>query len=253
MDHIGPIARSARDAALLLTAVAGPDDLDPTTLSEPMPDLAGGPAAGSMRIGVDLKWNTDVDDAVATTLAHATETLRDLGAEIVEVQAPDCDQAIADWTALCSVEASVAHEATFPARRAEYGPVLASVLDAGAGVSAADLHRIELRRLALRGRFDRLLAGVDLLLTPVHPFAPLTLDDIRTLGDQPELIARLQRYTAPFDLTGGPTITLPGRPTDAGLPVGIQLVAGHRREDALVAAATAFQDATGSHRRHPLP
>lgn len=154
---------------------------------------------------------------------------------------------------MLSLEASVAHAATFPARRAEYGPVLASVLDAGAGVSGADLHRIEVRRLALRGRFDRILDGVDLLLTPVHPFPPLTLDDIRTLGEQPELIARLQRYTAPFDLTGHPTVTIPCRPAESGLPVGVQLVAGHRREDALVAAAAAFQDSTDFHRRHPLP
>lgn len=81
----------------------------------------------------------------------------------------------------------------------------------------------------------------------------MTLSDIRILGEQPELIAGLQRYTAPFDLTGNPTITLPGRPTGAGLPMGFQLVAGHQREADLITAATAFQDETGFHWRRPIP
>jgi amidase len=55
-----------------------------------------------------------------------------------------------------------------------------------------------------------LLEDIDVLLIPVHPFAPLALATIRTLGAQPELILKLQRYTAPFDLTGQPTMTLPG-------------------------------------------
>ncbi|HEY3954116.1 MAG TPA: amidase family protein [Streptosporangiaceae bacterium] len=149
------------------------------------------------------------------------------------------------------MEASVAHAGTFPARRDEYGPVLASVLDAARAADAAEVCRAGLRRLALRGQFARLLRSIDLLLTPVHPFAPLTLDDIRTLGEQPELIADLQRYTAPFDLTGNPTITIPGGFTGTGLPTGIQLVAADQREDLLVAAATAFQQQTSFHRRHP--
>jgi amidase len=253
MDHIGPIGRSARDAAAILTAIAGPDDHDPTTLPQPMPqDIERG--ITGMRIGVDPAWNSDgVHAGVAGIVADAAETLRLLGAEITDVKAPACGQVFSDWMTLCSIEASVAHAATFPARRAEYGPVLASVLDAGHAAGAGQAHRAELRRLALRGQFARLFTTVDLLLTPVHPFMPLTLDDIKTLGERPDLIAKLQRYTAPFDLTGNPTITIPGRPSDTGLPIGIQLIAGHQREDHLITAATAFQDHTSFHRRRPIP
>lgn len=253
MDHIGPIARSARDAGSILTAIAGHDDHDPTTLDQPMPQC-GDRALTTMRIGVDRAWNAGgVHPEVVGTLEDAGETLRGLGAEVVDVAVPDCSQASTDWVTICSVEAAVVHATTFPSRRAAYGPVLASVLDAGRAIAGSTLHQAELRRLTLRSQFTRLFSTVDLLLTPVHPFQPLTLSTIRTLGEQPDLIAELQRYTVPFDLTGNPTITIPGRPARSGRPIGVQLVAGHQKESDLITAAAAFQRETSFHRRHPIP
>jgi amidase len=66
------------------------------------------------------------------------------------------------------------------------------------------------------------------------------------------VIAKLQRYTAPFDMTGHPTITLPGGFTDSGLPIGFQLIAADLCEATLVRAGVAFQGATSWHRRHPI-
>lgn len=253
MDHVGPIARSAADAAAVLRVIAGHDPSDPTSLTDPAPGIAdSGQLISAARIGVDPVWNTaNVHPDVQAVLAHAVETLRCVGARIVEVSAPDVTQAVADWGPLCAVEAAVAHEATYPARRTEYGSVLASVLQAGHAVSVLDHQKILLRRMDLRGRFAELFQSVDLLLTPVQPFAPLTLEEIQTLGEQPDLILELQRFTAPFDLTGNPTITLPAGFTEAGLPVGIQLVAPHRHEARLVSAAEAFQAVSTWHRRHP--
>jgi amidase len=103
----------------------------------------------------------------------------------------------------------------------------------------------------LRGRIAALFETIDLLITPVQPFPPLTLAAIRTLGEQPELIARLQQYTCPFDISGHPTITLPGGFSATGLPIGFQLVAAHLHEAMLVRAGAAFQRETSWHRRHP--
>jgi len=74
---------------------------------------------------------------------------------------------------------------------------------------------------------------------------------IRTLGDQPALIARLQEYTCPFNMTGHPTITLPGGFSASGLPIAFQLVAADLDEATLVRAGAAFQRVTSWHRRHP--
>jgi amidase len=253
LDHVGTMARSAEDAALILDAVAGPDVRDPTTLPIRWRRLADEPRdLTGMRIGFDPVWNSrDVDGEVASALASTIGVLGDLDAELVEIVAPDVDDAIADWPTNCAVEAAIAHAATFPSRRAEYGHVLAGVLESGHALSGVEYQRILLRRMDLRGRFAALFADVDLLLCPVHPFSPLSLDAIGTMGERPDLIARLQRYTCPFDMTGGPTITFPVGAATNGMPIGAQLAAGHGCENVMISAAKAFQRATAWHRRHP--
>jgi amidase len=254
LDHVGTIARSAADAGAMLGVIAGPDRTDPTAAFDPVPDYlaaAEGNAQG-LRIGFDARWNCDgVDLATQQVLEGAIETLRALGAQIVDVQFPDVKQTVTDWVPNCAVEAAVAHEATYPARKDEYGPVLASVIETGRTLSGLDYQKILLRRLQLRGRITSLFETIDLLLIPVHPFPPLTLAMIRTLGEQPDLIARLQEFTCPFNMTGHPTITLPGGFSATGLPIAFQLVAANLDEATLVRAGAAFQRVTCWHRRHP--
>jgi amidase len=254
LDHVGPIVRSAADAGALLHVIAGADEKDPTAAHDPVPDYHGArPDLQGLRIGIDPRWNgEDVDRSVQSAVLDAVHVFRALGAAPVEVAAPDVTQAIADWTPACAVEAAVAHEPTYPARKTEYGTVMASVLEAGRALSGVAYQKIQLRRMDLRGRFAQLFQTIDVLLTPVQPFAPLSLATIRTLGEQPELILKLQRYTAPFDMTGSPTITLPGGVSETGLPIGIQLIARPFDEAILVRAGIAFQGATAWHRRHPI-
>ena len=200
LDHVGTIARSAADAGAMLGVIAGRDRADPTAVLDAVPDYlaAAEQDIRGLRIGVDARWNSDgVDVATRQVLEEATEALRELGAVVADVQFPDVKQTVADWVPNCAVEAAVAHEATYPARKDEYGPVLASVIETGRALSGPDYQKILLRRLALRGRIASLFETIDLLLVPVHPFQPLTLAMIRTLGDQPALIARLQEYTCP--------------------------------------------------------
>jgi amidase len=254
LDHIGPMARSTADAAVMLRAIAGPDPNDPTAVLDPVPDYVAvvGQSVRGLRIGIDAAWNSDdVDAGTLAVLSEAAEVFRALGAEIVDVQFPDVTQASVDWYRNCAVEAAVVHEVTYPARKAEYGPVLASVIEAGRALSGVDYQKVLLRRLELRGRVTGLFDKVDVLLTPVHPFAPPTLAMIQTLGKQPELISKLQRYTCPFDMTGHPTVTLPGGFAATGLPIAFQLVASHLDEASLIRAGAAFQGVTPWHRRHP--
>ncbi|WP_456282046.1 amidase [Cupriavidus sp. JZ107] len=259
LDHVGTMARSAADAGLLLQVIGGADTQDPTALREPVPDYLGAMATDlrGVRIGIDADWNGDgIDAEVQAVVCAAAEVLRALGATVVDVRVPEAMRAGSaltdDWAANCAVEAAVAHAASYPARRDEYGPVLASVIEAGRALSGIDYQRILLRRADLRGRMVGLLQTIDLLLTPVHPYAPLSLAAVRTLGEQPALIAGLQRYTCPFNLTGHPTITLPGGLSRLGLPIGFQLVAPHLGEAMLVRAGAAFQGATDWHRQHPV-
>jgi amidase len=194
LDHVGPMTRSAADAGAMLGAIAGSDPNDPTAVLDPVRDYLAAVAQGArgLRIGVDAAWNSEgVEVTTQAALSEAADVFRTLGATIVDVQFPDVTQAVADWGPNCAVEAAVAHEATYPARKDEYGPVLASVIEAGRALSGLDYQKILLHRLDLRGRVAALFETIDLLLVPVHPFAPLTLATIRTLGEQPELISKL--------------------------------------------------------------
>ncbi|WP_129642326.1 amidase [Peristeroidobacter agariperforans] len=254
LDHIGTIARSAIDAALLLQAIAGVDPLDPTTATVAVPNYLSSANDGlcGIRIGIDTTWNSaDVDAEVAQMMTAALDAFRALGAEIVDIRVPNSERIIHDWVTNCAIEAATAHTETFAQRRNDYGSVLASVIEHGQTTTAIEYQRILLRRMEFRGRVDALFSHIDLLLTPVQPLPPLTLAAIQTLGTQPQLIAKLQRYTCPFNMSGHPSITLPAGASEAGMPMALQLIGAGFREEMLVRAGAAFQSTTRWHRRHP--
>jgi amidase len=169
LDHIGPMARSARDAALVLGVIAGADPDDPTAVPLPVPDYAGAIATGvrGKRIGQPTNM-PDLDQDSRLALEGGAAALRAAGAEIVDVAVPaSFEQSGRDWLPLCSVETALAHEATYPSRAAEYGPVLTGVIDMGYRLSGIELARLQGRRAALTGELNKLLASIDLLLVPV--------------------------------------------------------------------------------------
>jgi amidase len=205
-----------------------------------------------VRVGVDTAWNgAATDETTRQVIEAALETLRDLGATIVEVGLPDVTQIVQDWFPLCGVEAAVAHEATYPCRRAEYGPALSGLLDLGRRLSGLDYQKIVVRRNDFRGRVAALFQSVDLLLAPAQGFASPTLANMSTLGEDAALMTALLSYTCPFDMSGNPTITLPGGFTAQSTPVAFQLAGAHLSEALLCRAGHAFQQATDFHRRHP--
>lgn len=254
LDHIGPMTRSAADAGAMLGVIAGADPGDPTAVPDAVPDYLAGLGGGvkGLRIGVDPQWNGEgTEPQVVASVEAALKILTELGAEIREVRFPDATQAVADWVPHCAVETAVAHEATYPARQGEYGPALAGLIEAGRALSGLDYQKILLRRAEFRGRVAAMFQDIDLLAIPAQPYGSPTLAKMATLGEDPAMLAGLLRYTAPFDLTGSPTITLPCGFTPQGTPLAFQLVGRHLAEDLLVRAGHAYQSATDWHRRHP--
>lgn len=254
LDHIGPMARSAADAAAILGAIAGADPLDPTAAHVPVPDYLALMTRGlkGLRIGVDHQWTTDrVDAPTKAALQQALQVVADAGASVHDIVFPDATQAVQDWVPLCAVETAVAHEASFPSRRSEYGPGLAGLIDVGHSLSAMDYQKLQLRRADFSGRVQALFGSVDLLLIPATAYAAPTVERMASFGEDAELFSGMLRYTCPFDLTGSPTITLPAGQTETGAPVALQFVAAHFAEHLLVQAGWAFQRATNWHKRHP--
>ena len=253
LDHIGPLARSARDAGAVLGVIAGHDPNDPTSLpfpardylSDTRTDLAG------IRIGVDAAWNErDVDATIVATVAESASALAGLGAEIVPVVLPDPGPVTEAWSVLSAAEAAAEHAATFPSQRSAYGP-LQNLLDAGHQVTGIDYAVAQRTRLAVSGSLELVLHDVDLLLVPTQPVSDFTVEQEKELFATSEGLNGFIRFATPFDMSGHPTIMLPNGFTERGLPLSFQLAAGRRREDLLVRAGQAYQSVTTWHKRHP--
>ncbi|MBA3477933.1 MAG: amidase [Lautropia sp.] len=255
LDHVGPMTRSAADAGAMLGAMAGMDPNDPTTLEAPVPDYLAGLEQGirGLRIGFDPRYIYDVcEPDTAAVIDEARKVLADLGAKVTEIVMPGNTVAMyKDWAKFCAVETAVAHEKTYPSRASEYGPVLADLIEQGRNLGVLDLMRIYHARLVFQGQLRKLFQEIDLLLMPVHPFGNPSAGKLDEVFKRPGGIDDVLRFTAPFDMSGSPTITIPGGLNQAGLPVGFQLVGRHLDEALLIRAGHAFQGATDWHRRHP--
>ena len=254
LDHIGPMTRSAADAGAMLGAIAGADPKDPTASLAAVPNYLAGMQRGlrGLRVGIDARWNSEgVDAATLKVMEGALATVRELGAEVREVTFPDPAQVIVDWFPLCGIEAAVVHESTYPARKDMYGAALSGIIDLGRAQSGVDYQKIVLNRLAFAGKVREMFEGIDLLLMPAQGVASPTLERMLTFGEDAEMMSAMLRYTCPLDMSGSPTITLPGGFTEADTPVAFQFVSRHFEEELLVRAGWAFQQATDWHQRHP--
>jgi amidase len=253
LDHIGPMCRTALDCAHILGAIAGADDDDPTAAPNPVPDYAAGIGAGVKGRTVGVARNlSDVDADAACALEGAVEALKKAGAIIVDVALPsDFDRGGYIWPPLCAVETAFAHEKTFPARASDYGPVLANLIEAGRKLSVLEYARLQSERAVITGGLVKLLASVDFLLLPALGVPPATIAAMAAAGRDPDLVAARLRYTAPFDLSGQPTLTLPGGLTADGVPVGFQIVGRAFSEGDILAAGHAYQQATAWHLKRP--
>jgi amidase len=253
LDHIGPMCRSALDCAIVLGAIAGADERDPTAVPLPVPDYTATIAQGvaGKRIGLPVNL-TDLDADGRRALDGAAQVLAKAGATLLDVALPaGFDDSARAWVPLCAVECAIAHEKTYPARAAEYGPVLAGLIDVGRRLSGLELAHLQVRRMAITGALNKLLASVDLLLMPVMPQATWSLQGLAGAGRDPDTVAARLRFTAPFDMSGHPTLTLPGGMTSDGVPVGFQIVSRAFDEAGILAAGYAYQQATDWHSRQP--
>ena len=246
LDHVGPMVRSARDAALIMDVLAGPDPMDPTSLPQPGQTHAAGLDLGvrGLRIGLPGAEIAAASAEVQASIAAAVEVFAALGAQIIPCALPDPAPVIAAWSVICSAEAAAVHRATYPARADIYGPALTALVERGLARSTADLvDAMDLRRHHA-GQMAQLMAGLDLVLIPALPIGGPSLARMAQFTSDDQATQVIGRYTAPFDMCGLPTLTLPCGRTDAGIPMGLQLVGAALAEPLLCRAGAAFQDAT---------
>jgi amidase len=254
LDHVGPMCRSAADAAAMLGVIAGADANDPTALRAPVPNYLSGIGDGirGLKIGVDRSYTQDgIDPQVVAALLEAERALADLGAEIREVRFPSYQTLVGQWIAMCSVETAEAHLKTYPSRKSDYGPDLAQLIEQGRATGGVEIAAIHHERLKFSGALAAMFDDVDLLLVPTMPVPIPSLAKMSEYGADPTVLLSILRFTAVFDFSGSPTITLPMGMAADQMPLSMQLVGPHLAEDVLARAGHAFQSVTDWHTRRP--
>jgi aspartyl-tRNA(Asn)/glutamyl-tRNA(Gln) amidotransferase subunit A len=258
LDHVGPMARSAADCALLLQAIAGYDDADPLSADVPAPDYAAYLDRGieGLRIGVPSRFFFDKDVVDAEVLAAvdaAARVFETLGATVVEVEMDELVPAT-DLTAFFA-EAVAYHREALDQTPETFGPSLRWRLEASARISGTEYADARLRQREAKRKLRAVFEQVDLLLTPTAVVAagliPSDADEppFRELNGYPS--ALLGRNTRTFNITGVPAVSLPCGFTASGLPIGMQLVGSWWAEGTVLRAAHAYQQTTDWHRSFP--
>lgn len=252
LDHIGPMTRTVADTARLFGVLAGHDPRDANSVDMPVPDCESGLGAGvaGMRIGIDRDHiAAGVDPHVRAAVETAADALADAGAQIVECRMPDAGLLVEGWAITAAVEAALAHDERFPARRARFGPVLTALLDLGHRSTALDYAGLERTREHYRRALDLLLADLDAVLLPAMPFR-VPEAAVMESGERPVDEADPITFTAPSDYSGHPALTLPAGVDEAGLPLSFQLVGRFFDEARLLRIGAAWERARGP---MPLP
>ena len=255
LDHVGPLTRSAGDAGIVLQAIAGQDPQDPTSLPDSVPDMLAGLEDGvkGIRIGLDEGYVVDgVDGELSQAVLDAVKVLEALGAEVVDVNMPDLDRYVPAWSTLCSAEAVAAHREHYPSRQDDYGPWFRGWLDMGAKVSGADYAEANDLRAECNGLIRHVFQQMDVLACPstIGPPHPVTPEE--NYGPMDEMVGtEFQRFTAPYDFNGAPTLSVPCGLSSEGLPLSLQLVGKPLAESLLCRIGHAYEQATEWHGLHP--
>ncbi|MCH7837123.1 MAG: Asp-tRNA(Asn)/Glu-tRNA(Gln) amidotransferase subunit GatA [Chloroflexi bacterium] len=251
LDHVGPMARTVRDCALVLTAIAGRDPKDPSTTDEPVEDWAADLDDGlaGLRIGVPTAYAFERTEPDVAALVHdAIATLERLGAEVQQLDLPILEEYWTNATQVLLGEAAAFHRENMEQRPQDYGENVRPRIQLGLDMKVTDYVDAARYRDEARRTCDAvLLSDVDLLAMPATRTATVPIDSVA--ADDPTV--GLTLFTAPFDLTGQPAISVPCGFTEQGLPVGLQLVGRRFDERTVLRAAHAFETESGESSRHP--
>jgi len=250
LDHAGPITKTVSDAAVILQAIAGHDASDPNSAATPVPDYLAGlqDAPKAVRIGVPRKFFCeDLHPEVGSAMEQALSVLERVAADIREIDLP-----VPTDRTLQSAE-SYAYHAEFVARTPElYQPETLRRIRTGEGISAAEVEERRRELKTVRHEISSVFQNVDFLVTPTTPIPAPALAELTQNTER--LRAReilLLRNTRPGNVWGLPAISFPCGFTNAGLPIGLQIIGAHWAEAKVLQLAYAYEQATEWHKREP--
>jgi aspartyl-tRNA(Asn)/glutamyl-tRNA(Gln) amidotransferase subunit A len=257
LDHVGPLTRTAEDAALMLQVIAGYDAQDPGSTDVAVPSYTTdlGKGIKGMRIGVlrgsyVLPMDTDIERALADSIS----ALKDLGAVVTDpVELPYIEDALPANITIISSEAASFHQANMDDRPGDYGEDVFGRLSIGRDHPATAYIAARNTQHRVQEQLLDSLANFDAVMLPMMPLGapPIGQNDVSVGGKTLDVRAAVTRYTQPFNLTGFPAISVPCGFTDDGLPIGFQLAAKPFEEASLLRLAHAYEGVTEWSQQRP--
>ncbi len=253
LDHVGPMTRTVRDAAVLLQAIAGRDPGDPSTRDARVGDYTAQLESGvsGIKLGLPRRFYVDFPGLHADVKSAALAAFDELGrqgASIEDVDAPTLDLAGAIWVTMLS-EVYEFHRETVRDQPQNFGEGIRTRIYMGALVTAADFQRGQRLRARLRREIMALFEDVDALVFPGHASPAQRFEDV-PMG---QIVVPGSRYTNVWNLLGLPAVVVPCGFSRDGLPVAIQIVGRPFDEATVFRIAGAYERATDWHTKRPNP
>jgi aspartyl-tRNA(Asn)/glutamyl-tRNA(Gln) amidotransferase subunit A len=256
LDHVGPLARTADDVALVLQSMAGHDGADESSSRSAVPNYSadlGKPLRG-LRLGVPGEWFFgSLELAVAKALEAAIAKLVELGCQRADVELPHMEEALGAHRAIIFPEAASYHEPFLRERADKYGDDIRALLESGLLLPAADYLKGQRVRRVIRAAWAKTLEPIDFLVAPASPITASRFDQQTAKlpkGERPLVRAYLD-VTLPFNLSGHPAMSIPCGFSPEVMPIGLQLVGKPFAESLLLRVGHQYQQATEWHRRMP--
>jgi aspartyl-tRNA(Asn)/glutamyl-tRNA(Gln) amidotransferase subunit A len=251
LDHVGALTRTVRDNALMLDLIAGHDPLDPGSA-----DRTTGPSAAELdhgvkglRIGVIRHFYTrdmEADPEMTAGIDAAAKKLADLGAKVSELETAPLGEYVACNRIIMTSEAFAIHEKWLRERPGDYGALARERLMSGAFVRAADYVNATRLRRKMADAFHALFSGIDVAVTASSMDPACRIDDPKAVE---YTYARQAR--GPFNVTGGPALSVPVGFSKSGLPLAMQIVGKPFSEALIYRVAHAYEQATDWVKQHP--
>jgi len=259
LDHLGPMTRTVKDAALMLQVIAGYDPEDTTTVEVPVGEYVENIAGGtsSLRMGVLRSYFYDgLHPEIQAAMEAALTVLKNLTASYREAGPLATDATYSSIVDPCltvlRAESYAYHQENITKQPDAYQPETLKRIRAGAEIGAPAYIAGRARLDQIRRNAAQVFKEVDVLITPTSPVPPFAIADL--LSDMSTLRAKevqMLRNTRPFNGLGLPTISVPCGFTSAGLPIGMQITGPPWGEATVLRLAFAYEQATEWHKRHP--
>jgi len=250
LDHAGPITRTVQDAAIMLQVISGYDPFDPASLNVPQDDYTGHLSDNMAGRAVALaagEYIEESDAEVRRAVDAAARVFVSLGAKVTKTQLPWLRDAALANGLMTTADGAAYHRERLREHPDWFGADVRQRLETGAAYTSTEYALARRTQAEVRRACERFFESYDLLLLPTTPI-PATLIEGE---DAVERARQLTRFTAPFNLTGLPALTVPCGFTANGLPIGLQIVSRAWNEAGVLQAGFAYEKATDWHMQKP--